>query len=658
MSISVVQRVLLGFILLLVLLFIVAASGVTGLNSVQQRIETVTGKIADISDSSNALSVISAQTSSAVLQYLIASSDSALDTALTKFSEEEQRFSTQTDSLKKMVVNYPNVRSVLDSIIDQYQAFSKIANNAIKEHSRQVTLQKALVSQKLDLKDALVLLSEDLEAIARYPKNDKQAFSVSLAQTQVESLKLLIRDYFDSTEVDALKKIQGEMSQIFAPLNDALPQLGDEFIAQQVESIQQSVQAKDNVVSEYLELSRMQMESEAAASILFDSLVSVQTQLNQLVSVVGVLRNQAKEDALNASAKAKYMTFFIMTISVIVALIIAVWVSRSIRKPLVKILAILDLIAKGDLTQRLTIQTKDEFGQLSYWVNMLVEKLSSVMQQINHASAQVVESAESVHLSSGSTQRLMQAQHDKMTSVASAMNEMSATVNEVAQNADVTLKKVHEVDDSANYSLERMKTNIEQVTQLVEQLETSSQIVNQVDRYSQNIGQILDVIQGIAEQTNLLALNAAIEAARAGEQGRGFAVVADEVRTLATRTHESTEEIQKVIYDLQSGVSETVVTTKRSCDRARESMNEAESVGKALIELREFMAEIRSLSMQIATTADQQSHVAQEINQSIHEMSESSETAMLDAITGQKNCQKMSSLAVQQSELVSQFKTA
>ncbi|NVK73903.1 MAG: methyl-accepting chemotaxis protein [Oceanospirillaceae bacterium] len=658
MSISVIQRVLLGFILLLVLMFIVAAAGVTGLNRVQQKIETVTGKIADISDRSNSLSATTAQMSSAVLQHLIASSDSALEAASTKFLEEEKSLSEQTDSFKAKVVDYPNIESVLDSIINEYQTLSGVAHRAIAEHSRQVALQKALVSKKLDLKDDLVLLSEDLEAIARYPKNDQQAFSVSLVQTQIESLKRLIRDYFDTADINALKEIQSEMSKTFPPVDKALPQLGDEFITEQIKSIQQAVQENDQVVVEYLELSLLKASSETAASNLFDRLVSVQTQLNQLVSVVGQLRDQAKDDALSASTQAKYMTFFIMAMSVMVALIIAVWVSRSIRKPLGKILAILDLIAKGDLTQRLTINTKDEFGQLSNWVNMLVEKLGSVMQQINQASNQVVESAQSVHLSSGSTQRLMQAQHDKMTTVASAMNEMSATVNEVAQNADVTLHKVHEVDDSADQSLERMKTNIDKVTLLVEQLEASSQMVNQVDKYSQNIGQILEVIQGIAEQTNLLALNAAIEAARAGEQGRGFAVVADEVRTLATRTHESTEEIQKVINDLQSGVGETVVTTKRCCDSARDSMIEAESVGQSLVELREFMAEIRSLSLQIATTADQQSQVAQEINQSINEMSESSETAMLDAIQGQENSQTMSNLAIRQSELVSQFKTA
>ncbi|PYF82464.1 methyl-accepting chemotaxis sensory transducer [Marinomonas alcarazii] len=657
MSISVVQRVLLGFILLLVLLFIVAASGVMGLNSVQKRIETVTGEIANISDSSNELSVTSAQASSAVLQYLIVSSDSVLKVALAKFLEEEQRFFTQTDRLQKMVVNYPDIQSSLDDIVGQYEGFSTIANAAIKDHSRQVTLQKTLADKKLDLKDALVFLSEDLEAIARYPQNDKQAFAVSLVQTQVATLTRLIRDFFDSTDVDALQDIQSEMSKVFVPLNDVLSQLDDEFISEQVKAIQVAVQDQDHVVAEYLELNRIQVESEAAASILFDSLVSVQTRLNELVSSVSVLRDQAKEDALSASAKAKYTSFFIVAISVIVALIIAIWVSRSIRKPLVKILAILDLIAKGDLTQRLTINTKDEFGQLSHWVNMLVEKLSSVMQDIHHASTQVVESAGSVHLSAGSTQKRMQSQHDKMTTVASAMNEMSSTVSEVAQNADVTLKKVQEVDASANQSLDRMNANIEQVGQLVEQLESSSHIVNQVDKHSQDIGHILEVIQNIAEQTNLLALNAAIEAARAGEQGRGFAVVADEVRTLANRTHQSTEEIQRVISDLQRGVGEAVNAMENSCNSAQESMNDAEAVGKSLIELREFMGEIRGLSMQIATTAEQQSHVAQEINQSVHEMSESSEGAMLDAIAGQENCQRMNDLARQQSELVGQFKT-
>ncbi|MGP3372610.1 hypothetical protein ACTVFP_23285, partial [Escherichia coli] len=144
----------------------------------------------------------------------------------------------------------PNIESVLDSIINEYQTLSGVAHRAIAEHSRQVALQKALVSKKLDLKDDLVLLSEDLEAIARYPKNDQQAFSVSLVQTQIESLKRLIRDYFDTADIDALKEIQSEMSKTFPPVDKALPQLGDEFITEQIKSIQQAVQEKDQVVVE------------------------------------------------------------------------------------------------------------------------------------------------------------------------------------------------------------------------------------------------------------------------------------------------------------------------------------------------------------------------------------------------------------------------
>jgi len=181
-------------------------------------------------------------------------------------------------------------------------------------------------------------------------------------------------------------------------------------------------------------------------------------------------------------------------------------------------------------------------------------------------------------------------------------------------------------------------------------------VVNQLDEYSKDIGNILDVIQQIAEQTNLLALNAAIEAARAGEQGRGFAVVADEVRTLATRTHSSTEEIQRVIVQLQQGVTKTVSSMKESHISANKSVEEARLVGSALTELQHNMTEIRDLSTQIAAAAEEQSAVAQEIRQNIQDISEMSEQAAAGSDQSEKDSEDLSQLAIHQKHLLSQFK--
>lgn len=658
MSLSVVQRVLLGFVLLLVLLFVVAGAGVQGLNSVQERIETVTGEMADISDGSNALSAQMGETSSAVLQYLVASSDAALEEAMTQFNQGRDAFAVQSEALKSLVSDYPDILAVLTAVDDQSDEFMAVASSAIEDHTRQVQLKRNLADKKLDLKDTMSFVVDDLKAIERYPESDEQSFASGLARTQMESLQLLISDYFDTSDISDLEDLQSDIDSSFGPVDQVLETINDDMVVENIEIIRQAAQAEDGVIAEYYELNKIEIEAEIAAASLLNSLNVIQGYQQGLSGMVNELRDQAKDNALSASSNAKYISILVVAVSVIIAVLVALWVSRSIRKPLAKILEILDLIANGDLTQRVTVTSKDEFGQLSSWVNILVEKLGSVVKQIEGASHEVVKSAGHVYQTSSNTQNIMQEQNDKTTSVASAMNEMSATVAEVAQNAEVTLSKVQDVDKSAHHSLERMNENIAQVQSLVSQLEASSEIVLRVDQHSQNIGQILSVIQEIAEQTNLLALNAAIEAARAGEQGRGFAVVADEVRTLANRTHTSTEEIQTVISDLQSGVKDAVSSMDQSRQNARDSMEEAQSVGVVLNDLREFMVEIRDLSMQIATAAEQQSHVAQEINQSVHEISSSSESAMEEARIGKENCEKMNEVAEHQRELVGQFKTS
>lgn len=656
MSLSVVQRVLMGFVVLLLLLFVVAGAGVGGLNSVQERIETVTGEIASISDSSMDVSASLAQTSSAVLQYLVASSDNMLDEAQAQYQSGKERFYTDAESLKTQASESPQVLATVAEIEQQSKTFFSLADDAIADHSRMVQLERGMADKKLDLKDELTYVVEDLDAIANYPENDEQAFAAGLAKTQMESLQLLIGDYFDSTSVSSLTSIRQEMGKAFAPVDKVIGKLGDELITENINNIRQSIEEDAGVVNEFLEFNQIQVASEQAASALLQSLSAMNSQQDSLEAQVASLREHAKVNALASSNNAKNISYLVVAISVLIALVIAYWVSRSIRKPLAQILNVLDQIANGDLTQRVTVSSKDEFGQLSHWVNTLVQKLGDVIKQIDDASHQVVSSADTVYQSTSHTQSIIQEQNDRTTAVATAMDEMSATVREVAQHSEVTLEKVQEVDHSAEVSLQRMNTNIGQVEQLVAQLESSAQVVQQVDQYSQNIGTILEVIQDIAEQTNLLALNAAIEAARAGEQGRGFAVVADEVRTLANRTHTSTEEIQRVITELQGGVKATVNTMAQSCQNARDSMTEAQGVGDVLTDLRAFIVEIRDLSMQIATSAEQQSNVAQDINRSVHEISHSSEGAMEEAMASQDNCQRMNELAQHQRTLVGQFK--
>lgn len=301
MSLSVVQRVLLGFVLLLLLLFVVAGAGVGGLNSVQTRIDTVTGEIANISDQSAEVSGALAQSSSAVLQYLVASSDSGLESAHAQYQQEQAHFGRVAQLLKQNMVDYPDIFATVQTIEEQSIAFFALAEQAIGDHNRMVELNQIMPDKKLDLKDALTFAIDDLDAITNYPDSDEQAFAAGLAKTQMESLLLLVGDYFDSTGLESLSGIRKEMGKAFAPVDKVIGKLGDESMSEAIAEIRTAVEADDGVISNYYEFRTIQLDSEVVAAALSEGLATMQTQQNELITRVRELREQAKNNALDAS---------------------------------------------------------------------------------------------------------------------------------------------------------------------------------------------------------------------------------------------------------------------------------------------------------------------------------------------------------------------
>ncbi len=243
---------------------------------------------------------------------------------------------------------------------------------------------------------------------------------------------------------------------------------------------------------------------------------------------------------------------------------------KAIRRPLKELLRVLTEVTQGDMTQRIGFRSNNEFGRLGSQVNLLIEQMGEVLSQLSQASAQLNNAAHDNRHTTESVRADLEKQRQETASVAAAMTQMEASVREVAQAANQTLERVMDVEKASETGRKVMAGNITTTHQLAGKLQQTGKVIGDVSAMSGQIGNILDVIRGIAEQTNLLALNAAIEAARAGEQGRGFAVVADEVRSLAGRTAQSTSEIQTMIENLQQGVAKAV-TVMQECSREMDS---------------------------------------------------------------------------------------
>ncbi|WP_417582385.1 methyl-accepting chemotaxis protein [Nitrincola sp.] len=324
-------------------------------------------------------------------------------------------------------------------------------------------------------------------------------------------------------------------------------------------------------------------------------------------------------------------------VSVLLGLLMAALLARSIIKPLKTTADSLRNIAAGDgdLTARLDDSGRDELADLASSFNHFVTHIHSLIKQVGAATVQLSAAAEELSASSTDTSQQAKKEQSETLQVATAMNEMTATVTEVADNAAQTSHAAGAANELALSGKQKLANTQQSIQGLANDIESAAQIINNLSTDSREINKILDVIRDISDQTNLLALNAAIEAARAGEQGRGFAVVADEVRSLASRTQNSTVDIQHMIERLQSGAEKAVNSMQQSRNKATASVASCNDTDEALTSIAGAIETINTMNIQIAEAARQQSQVADEINHNISFITDAAE--MTSSSTEQVN---------------------
>ncbi|EXF46681.1 methyl-accepting chemotaxis protein [Pseudomonas sp. BAY1663] len=309
-----------------------------------------------------------------------------------------------------------------------------------------------------------------------------------------------------------------------------------------------------------------------------------------------------------------------------------------------------------DLSRSVAIGAQDEVGAMGHAFNRMIGKFRHSLEAVAGVTRQLSDVSGRVSHVAEKTLTAVNEQRSETDMVASAMNEMSATVQEVARNASQTATASSGADNESRAGVQVATEALDGIEVLIHEIERAAQVIQQVEHDSASIDMVLGVINGIAEQTNLLALNAAIEAARAGEQGRGFAVVADEVRTLASRTQKSTEEIQAMIEQLQGGVRNAVQAMEAAQQRARAGSQCVEKAAQSLSVIANEVGTINEMNTQIATAAEQQSAVAEEINRNITTISQIADTTSTDATQTSQISDELVHLAAELNRLVGQFK--
>lgn len=341
----------------------------------------------------------------------------------------------------------------------------------------------------------------------------------------------------------------------------------------------------------------------------------------KLGDVRGVLEVQVPiSEQLAAGKQLQYkITLLVILALLISAIALMVLFRRLVSSRLDEVSSAMRNIAEGDgnLNQRLNSGADDEVGAIVSAFNIFMEQMANSLRGIGLEIGQLVSTSRILEDISENSQQGAFRQQQETDQVAAAMNEMTATAQEVANLAANTAHSAEQTQNDAESGREVVKENMQAVEELSEEIQRAVDVVGQLESDSQSIGGVLDVIRGIAEQTNLLALNAAIEAARAGEQGRGFAVVADEVRTLASRTQSSTEEIQQMIVQLQNGAKEAVTSIEQGNQSLQRSLEKADQTREVIESIAESIVNIHNLNIQIATAAEEQTSASDEINRNI-----------------------------------------
>ncbi|WP_346833029.1 methyl-accepting chemotaxis protein [Pseudomonas abietaniphila] len=378
--------------------------------------------------------------------------------------------------------------------------------------------------------------------------------------------------------------------------------------------------------------------------------------LGKLVEINTQQINDTNKDAARQYSTAFTMVVTLLIIATVLTLLFAWLLTNSITRPIASALKAAEEIAEGDLTRTIHVDGTDEAGRLLTAMLKMQSKLRDTLQRISGSATQLASAAEELNAVTDESARGLSQQNNEIEQAATAVNEMTSAVEEVARNAVSTSEASKNATSSASDGRDLVQETVSAIERMSGDVQSTATLIGNLADESRDIGKVLDVIRGLADQTNLLALNAAIEAARAGEAGRGFAVVADEVRALAHRTQQSTSEIERMIGSIQGGTEQAVNSMRSSTERAESTLNIAKGAGVALDTINSAVVEINERNLVIASAAEEQAQVAREVDRNLVNIRDLSTQSATGAHQTTAASSELSRLAVDLNGMVARFR--
>ncbi|ELQ18316.1 putative methyl-accepting chemotaxis protein [Pseudomonas fluorescens BRIP34879] len=658
---TILQRVIGGFAVLVLLLLIMAGISYQNTQSISSRLSTITGQSAPLSRAASELYVHILRANQALLAIQISTDPKQIEDGKRPFTESITLFNQLLDSTLAYTGEHEALRANLAQQRQQVGAYAEQAQALMTSHLQHV--QQWVLTRKLQgysSAQAMQLTSylRDYIAQARSAGEPQQVAAAEKLLLEVNKSYDGFAAHSVTPAIDKLQRVLNLQDEVISTRAQALtaidPRVG-RIAGVMVNRLLTDLTAPDGLFQAYQVEAKLAAQVQQQRDAVDAALKATLERIGEFGSQSLEVANQASHSANATIGTSRSLLLIACVLAVLAALAIGTWVAFSLRRPLAAFRDVLKTLTAGDMRVSFDVSRKDEFGELGGYLNELTKALQKTFRELISSADALAVTAGSNALNSEQTTRVVDEQKDRLQSAASAMTQMESTVEEVARRAQDTRQAVDDTSDLTHRVQERVAETIVNIRQQAEQVNKATQVTDELQKYGQNIEGIVVAIRTIAEQTNLLALNAAIEAARAGEQGRGFAVVADEVRSLASRTQTSTSEIQDMIGLMQEKIHSVVHVMNESQVQSSQCVTLASGAGDLLLSMSGAVDSIRDMNIQIAAATEQQSATVQETSRMVIQINDSAQQTASGAEQSAISSQELSDMAKVQRELLHHF---